>query len=842
MPQTILNKIITQLKLQGKAKGRQNDFLLKEVQKNKIVLVRANGKDVDIPLSTLKKAIQVCVNDTEFYNGGLNAIEEIGITHIQSPVWALIHLVEKREYMKELNIGSHRIYKMSMGVFLKGSDFKHIDPIKDFESNNMIVLHKDTGSKQGFKFINEISIGDYLYLTYGQPRLGSIYEVISDSQLLGNYKNLGLEDGWIYRKVREIVKPRIDNTRNLKSTKVFLPSGNSTFKEIGLRNLNIANELLFAPYYGVKIIKENMGNSWKTLELTFREKFKEHGNFQERTKIQELELPKNTTRVDIRFKGVIYEDVTLEANNRIQFKTDEKRLFLDNNKDLKEGQKIVLEIKASNMANSQILKAKGFSENNVIKTINKILYGPPGTGKTFRLQEEYYPQYISNQKETDDIDLKNRVRKFPWWQVIAAVLYNKGELSVPDIVKSRIVIAKHKPSEERPKPNHIIWSILQSKEKVFSKNEESLWRVDKEYIDEFFPEVKNLHSILADWGLKTIERNDDERINYGFITFHQSFAYEDFIEGIKPVLPKEYYTAEEFIELAIEDGLDKIGDNSIRYENAKGIFYKICLRAIQAAGYDSMDECIEDEKQNRQEKFEAVLKDENKQYAIFIDEINRGNVSAILGELITLIEPDKRLGKDNELWVELPYSKTKFGVPPNLHIIGTMNTADRSVEALDTALRRRFEFEEVMPDIKVLEDKGEDGNGNAAGIHLPTLLKTINERIEVLVDRDHTIGHSYFINVANEDDLRAAFKNKVIPLLQEYFYGDYGKIGLVLGSGFVEKPKKKVTFAKGFDDYDNQDDLGERGYQLISMEPNEKWEEFDIIGACKELMGENNAN
>lgn len=465
---------------------------------------------------------------------------------------------------------------------------------------------------------------------------------------------------------------------------------------------------------------------------------------------------------------------------------------------------------------------KKISSHNVYN-INKILYGPPGTGKTYRLKDEYYPKFTSNQKVANDNDLKNRVRKFPWWQVIAAALYNDRAKSVPKIAKSRIVNAKHKPSEERPKPNHIIWSILQSKEKVFSKNEKSLWSVDKGYIDEFFPEVKDLHSILADWGLKTIERKNDEAINYKFVTFHQSYSYEDFIEGIKPALPEK----EEFTFLPETP-------SEIYYEIKHGIFYNLCLKAIAEAGYDSFSECYDDQVNERKEKFESIKNDPDKQFAIFIDEINRGNVSAIFGELITLIEQDKRLGNENELWAELPYSKTKFGIPPNLHIIGTMNTADRSVEALDTALRRRFEFEEVMPDTKVLEDKGEDGNGNAAGIHLPTLLKTINDRIEVLLDRDHTIGHSYFINVANEADLRAAFKNKVIPLLQEYFYGDYGKIGLVLGTDFVEKPKdkEKVTFAKGFDEYDNQDDLGLRGYQLISIDEN-----FKIIDACNQLLG-----
>lgn len=224
-----------------------------------------------------------------------------------------------------------------------------------------------------------------------------------------------------------------------------------------------------------------------------------------------------------------------------------------------------------------------------------------------------------------------------------------------------------------------------------------------------------------------------------FITFHQSMSYEDFIEGIKP----------------------KTEDGKITYEVKDGIFKKLCEKA----------------------------KDNNTQitqnYVMIIDEINRGNVANIFGELISLIEDDKRLGASEELHAELPYSHTIFGVPKNVYIIGTMNTADRSVEALDSALRRRFTFKEMMPKSELVPEEN----------NVRSIFEIINQRIEVLKDREHQIGHSYFMGVNSEEGLKAVIYDKIIPLLQEYFYGDYEKIQLVLGEGFVKKESESVKFA-----------------------------------------------
>nr|WP_321264431.1 AAA family ATPase [uncultured Sphaerochaeta sp.] len=262
-----------------------------------------------------------------------------------------------------------------------------------------------------------------------------------------------------------------------------------------------------------------------------------------------------------------------------------------------------------------------------------------------------------------------------------------------------------------------------------------------------------------------LERKHD----YEIVTFHQSYSYEDFIEGIKPVLSEEGDSE----------------DNSISYHIEKGIFLLACDRAAQKAGYSDLQSALETTKAERKIKFNQAAP-----HYVVIDEINRGNIANIFGELITLIESDKRLGGDHEVIAKLPYSKSYFSVPANLFIIGTMNTADRSIETLDSALRRRFTFKATYPNIEVIIQPDD------LEIDLRKLLTALNERITQVLDMDHTIGHASFCELHNApDSLEALVKildNKIVPQLQEYLFNNPEKLKQILGPKIVRE--KKYTY------------------------------------------------
>lgn len=420
---------------------------------------------------------------------------------------------------------------------------------------------------------------------------------------------------------------------------------------------------------------------------------------------------------------------------------------------------------------------------------NVILYGPPGTGKTYRLSNEYFARFTRTEGGSA-LDVE-ALEGLTWFEVIAAALADlpRSRGKVADIEHHPFFQAKWQAKGYGWKAGAKIWGTLQSHtveasqtvaygarsgRLVFDKAEDSTW---------FFP--GGVPEDIAELATSLQPRPATVFEDHVFATFHQSYAYEDFIEGIRPKT------------------IESEGERpSLVYELEDGVFLRASSAAVKLAGFaGTVDDVCKLPAEERRAVFASA-----RPYAVFVDEINRGNVSRIFGELITLLEEDKRIGEPNEVIVTLPYSRRRFGVPPNLHLIGTMNTADRSVEALDTALRRRFAFIECAPDPSQLEDIVVGG-----GVEVARMLRTINQRLEVLVDRDHLIGHAYFMALEDDDSidaLKSIFDTKILPLLSEYFYADLGRIGLVLGKPFVQAIDAQVSFAAF--DHDAADQLAER--------------------------------
>jgi len=404
--------------------------------------------------------------------------------------------------------------------------------------------------------------------------------------------------------------------------------------------------------------------------------------------------------------------------------------------------------------------------NNFKKQV--ILYGPPGTGKTYTSVIKAHEIIFGENNPTityrtlqDKLRTQQKneidVSQLSWLEAIVLAFdeINKEKIQVDEIKKSRLIqdFSSYKNNQY---VSNTIWGVLQAESTLDSTTVKFKVKSGREYFD------KDTESnwYLTEKG-KEFQRNLIEDLNdlpetsdsqFSFITFHQSFSYEDFIEGIRPEL-------------------NNADESSIVYRVKDGIFKEICKKAA---------------------------KDPGNNYILIIDEINRGNISKIFGELITLLEDNKRIGEKEEITVKLPYSNETFGVPSNVYIIGTMNSTDKSIALVDIALRRRFHFERLNVEYDLI--KNTDAN---------TFLKELNSIICAAKNADYEIGHYYFMNIPEDDpgnqELKKVFSNQILPLLEEYFFNDWEALATILGRDAIKiETKKKLVWDEDSGDFEEE--------------------------------------
>jgi len=427
------------------------------------------------------------------------------------------------------------------------------------------------------------------------------------------------------------------------------------------------------------------------------------------------------------------------------------------------------------------------NNDNMNHPLNQILYGPPGTGKTYRTINKAL-SIIENRSE-NDLESENREdlkRRFKGYldngQIVFTTFHQS--MSYEDFVEG----IKPEIDENEDGERKVIYDVKDGIFKSIVARAKELRVIDsaeeanKTFDDAWNDLIEKIEAKLEEEQPYTLPLlSPNKTIDVILISNNGNLK-------LKPKKGREKgYTVsynrikrlhEAYPDLQVVNNIDKQ--------------FRAVIGGMNSSAYWAVLNYINIWLKDNSIETSPVAR-EALPHVLIIDEINRGNVSAIFGELITLIEESKRTGREEELEVILPYSKQKFSVPSNLYLLGTMNTADRSVEALDTALRRRFAFEEMMPQPELLRRDGalKATNGvlsvkDGSEIDLVKILETINKRIVALLDKDHQIGHSYLINVQSVQDLIHAFNNCIIPLLKEYFYRDEEKIALVLGAGFFK--------------------------------------------------------
>ncbi len=581
------------------------------------------------------------------------------------------------------------------------------------------VMHRDTnapgpGAQQKGKQGKDFS----------EEPVGALFYLChgNSPQLIGQFTSEAMPctkgDGWLQRSYR-VLKPAQRSERYTANSKGWSPQGNSTFWQVGAHDLPEFESTLLKPYFATDLA-ELAALAGEPIEAA------------------------NLNNGEAQTPAQVHTPAPITASKP------------------------------------------------VAPCVNRIYYGPPGTGKTYtltRLLKRDYEQQaksISTEEWRSQL-IAEKIAVLKWWEGAAAALYDLGgKAKVADIAEHRFIQAITAGNGSNRNVRQTLWRTLQN----HTVDESTTVKMKKRLSPAIFDKIaESVWQFAGDWQeacadlialvdqLKQGQQDADAVQRYSFVTFHQSYGYEEFVEGLRPVLTGEAEVGE------------------VAYEIRPGVFKELCRKARQAP---------------------------DQRFAMVIDEINRGNISKIFGELITLIEADKRDPLDGSAppaEVTLAYSGEKFSVPANVDIVGTMNTADRSLALLDTALRRRFEFVPLMPDTRAEKDPTDQDSAPLAGLVVTTdagvidvrlLLQRMNERIEALYDRDHGIGHAYLTGLSRVDNgplrfeaLAATFRNRIVPLLEEYFFEDWRKIRLVLADN--QKSDTTIQFIR--ESVDHEQDL-----------------------------------
>ncbi|MEA3451891.1 MAG: AAA family ATPase, partial [Bacteroidota bacterium] len=438
--------------------------------------------------------------------------------------------------------------------------------------------------------------------------------------------------------------------------------------------------------------------------------------------------------------------------------------------------------------------------------LNQILYGPPGTGKTYHTINKAI-EIIENRIVSDYENRKELKKQFEMYKKggqIEFVTFHQS-YGYEEFVEGIRAIPSGKEGNEDGE--EMIYDVIDGTIKKLSK------LAHENFILQSIKKTDNKKKFLLNAKSLNIQAElieDDENT-------YRVLKGSKIRKAVVPSFHKYNYSElrNKFLKHAKFDTEKETDEFYIMKEDY--IFQSLSASSSVILG--KMSNGKSDWKENISNGNLFLSNNEikrTKNYILIIDEINRGNISKIFGELITLIELSKRIGADEEIKLKLPYSSEQFGVPTNLYIIGTMNTADRSIAPIDTALRRRFVFEEMAPNPNLVSK-------NIEGVNLQELLTAINTRIEYLYDRDHTIGHAYLLDVKTLDDLKFAFKNKILPLLAEYFYEDWANIDMVLNSNrFIKTKEDNSKYLSNINNKYN-------GKKIYEIEDESNWEIENFI-------------